>query len=75
MVKIKVECCEGNEQSNKCCLKSRCPMYRAVKENVDNSWPHRETGFGNLYSNPSHEMYLSEVKKIVSMKKKNKEEK
>jgi hypothetical protein len=77
LAKIEVECCEGREGYGGHCIKSRCPIYRGVQENVDGAWPYTETGFGNLYGNPTHEIYLAEVRDGVkeNAKRKKKTEK
>ena len=68
MAEIKFECCAGNEKYSGHCIKTRCPIYQKVKEVVDRAWPYVGTGFGNLYGNPNHEIYISEVRYILERK-------
>jgi hypothetical protein len=70
MTKITVECCGGNERYPGYCLKDRCPIYRKVKNKIDQSWPYVGTGYGNLYGNPSHSEYLTEVKSVMNKESK-----
>ncbi len=68
MTEIKLKCCAGNEKYSGHCIKTRCPIYRKAEETVDRAWPYIGTGFGNLYGNPDHACYLSEVRYILEHK-------
>lgn len=64
-MKVEINCCEGTELYEGQCLKSRCPLYMNAMKEVENSWPHLATGFGNAHGNPSHGNYLKKVKEKV----------
>lgn len=69
-MKIKVECCEGEEYGKAWeCLRDRCPYYRKARQVVDRKWPYTGTGFGNLYGNPGHGTYLLKVRDELEVKR------
>ena len=62
---IEIQCCEGNEQYEGQCLKSKCPWYVKGKKKVDRRWPRMSTGFGNAYGEPKHNNYLGQIREDV----------
>ena len=69
MKEITIKCCEGCT-TGASCIKYSCPVYQEAIDNVNSSWPHLSTGFGNAYGYPRHEDYLSEVRAILQDEKK-----
>ena len=63
MPKIEIDCCGGNEEYQRQCLKERCPIYSSAKADVEARFPWLPTGFGNAYGNPKHKDILKEVRR------------
>jgi len=64
-MKIEVECCEGKPTYRGQCLKDKCPIYERARTAIYRGWPHEQTGFGNLYGNPTEAHYLAKVQDIL----------
>ena len=64
IMKVVLTCCEGEDRYG-LCLKERCPLYAQAERTVQRTWPYVGTGFGNLYGNPTHDHFLSAVRKAL----------
>lgn len=67
---IKIKCCDGNEEYEGQCLKSKCPWYVKARQMVDVRWSRVPTGFGNLYGEPQHNDFLSQVRTDIKHEEK-----